>query len=206
MKIKPRVLDIFCGAGGLSLGFQNAGCIILGGIDKNPHAINTHHKNFSNSILKLPAQNICNIQNLDDLKLEQIHILIGSPPCQSFSRIGINKMKSLNKDINLDHRNFLYKEIIRFLKHYKPFCFAMENVDNLVHNHEIFPQICRDFIDNGYVIEYKILDASKFEIPQRRKRLFIIGTRYDLNIYPYFLDNEYQKTISIKMQFQIYQV
>ena len=60
----PTVLDIFCGAGGMSLGFQNAGCEILGGIDKNPHAIRTHHKNFPNCKLMRDSQSIESIRPL----------------------------------------------------------------------------------------------------------------------------------------------
>jgi len=65
---KTTVLDLFCGAGGMSLGFQNAGCEILGGIDKNPHAIRTHQKIFPDCKLKLPARDIHDV-NLYELPL-----------------------------------------------------------------------------------------------------------------------------------------
>jgi DNA (cytosine-5)-methyltransferase 1 len=68
-KSKPTVLDIFCGAGGMSLGFKNAGCDILGGIDHNRYAIETHHQNFPSSKLKLPHQDILNLHDLDTLGL-----------------------------------------------------------------------------------------------------------------------------------------
>ena len=67
---KPTVLDIFCGAGGMSLGFQNAGCQILGGIDHNRYAVDTHHQNFPSAKLKLPPQDIRSLNNLDDLGLK----------------------------------------------------------------------------------------------------------------------------------------
>ena len=111
-KKSPTVLDIFCGAGGMSLGFQNAGCEILGGIDKNPHAIRTHHRNFPNCKLMCAPQSIESITDFSQLELEpgEIDILIGGPPCQVFSVVGLGKMKSLGKHIESDVRNFLYKE------------------------------------------------------------------------------------------------
>ena len=131
----PTVLDIFCGAGGMSLGFQNAGCEILGGIDKNPHAIRTHHKNFPNCKLMRDSQSIESITDLSRLELEpgEIDILIGGPPCQVFSVVGKGKMKSLGKHIESDARNFLYEEFIRLVQ-YKSLFFVIENVNYLL-NH-----------------------------------------------------------------------
>lgn len=92
-KVKPTVLDIFCGAGGMSLGFKNAGCEILGGIDQNRYAIATHHQNFPSAKLKLLPQDICTLQNLDNLGIapDEVDILVGGPPCQVFSRVGIRQ-------------------------------------------------------------------------------------------------------------------
>jgi len=85
-KVKPTVLDIFCGAGGMSLGFKNAGCQILGGIDQNHYAIATHHQNFPTATLKLPPQDIRDLRNLEKLSLNagEVDILVGGPPCQVF--------------------------------------------------------------------------------------------------------------------------
>ena len=100
-KAKPTVLDIFCGAGGMSLGFKNAGCRILGGIDQNHYAIETHHQNFPSAKLKLLAQDIRDLRNLDQLGLNpnEVDILVGGPPCQVFSRVGIGKMRKLGRHI-----------------------------------------------------------------------------------------------------------
>lgn len=204
-RVKPTVLDIFCGAGGMSLGFQNAGCQILGGIDLNPHAINTHHQNFVSSKLKLPAQDIRDVRDLHNLQLSpnEVDILVGGPPCQVFSRVGIGKMRKLGQDIESDHRNFLYKEFIRFVSFYKPLCFVMENVDNLARKEETIAKIHRDFSRNrykgypGYNVSYQVLDASDFGVPQKRKRLFIIGIRSDLDIDPIFPTKKVKNTVSV---------
>ncbi|MFZ9728867.1 MAG: DNA cytosine methyltransferase [Candidatus Nanopelagicaceae bacterium] len=77
-KLKPTVLDIFCGAGGMSLGFKNAGCEILGGIDQNRYAMDTHHRNFPKARLKLPSQDIRCIEDLGQLGLERRDVDISS--------------------------------------------------------------------------------------------------------------------------------
>lgn len=188
----PTVLDLFCGAGGMSLGFQNAGCEILGGIDKNPHAIRTHHKNFPDCQLKLDAKPIESITDLSELGLQpgEVDILIGGPPCQVFSVVGKGKMRSLGKEIENDLRNFLYEDFIRFIEYYKPSFFVIENV-NYLHSHWIFPTLSQDLEKGlhkkdgdypGYNISSKILIASDYGVPQIRKRLFIVGRRKDLNL------------------------
>ncbi|WP_199330623.1 DNA cytosine methyltransferase [Microcoleus sp. FACHB-68] len=191
-KKSPTVLDIFCGAGGMSLGFQNAGCKILGGIDKNPHAIRTHYKNFPSCKLMCDAQSIESITDFSKLgfKPGEIDILIGGPPCQVFSVVGIGKMKSLGKHIESDARNFLYEEFVRFVKYYKPLFFVIENVNYLL-NHWIFSNLTRDLENGssrknrdypGYNLSYQILTVSDYRVPQIRKRLFIVGRRKDANL------------------------
>ena len=205
-RIKPTVLDIFCGAGGMSLGFENAGCQILGGIDKNHYAINTHHKNFPTATLKLVPQDIRELHNLDQLGLEpgSVDILVGGPPCQVFSRVGIGKMRKLGRDVESDPRNFLYQEFVRFVAHYKPLCFVMENVDNLANKGETLARIHKDFKDHqrkkgyfDYKVDYRVLDASEFGVPQKRMRLFIVGIRSDLGIEPLFPNKLVKHTVSV---------
>jgi DNA (cytosine-5)-methyltransferase 1 len=188
----PTVLDLFCGAGGMSLGFQNAGCEILGGIDKNPHAIRTHHRNFPNCQLKLDAQPIESLINLSQLDIQpgEVDILIGGPPCQVFSLVGKGKMRSLGKQIESDIRNFLYEQFIRFVEYYKPLFFVIENVNHL-RNHWIFRTLIGDLEKGlpktncnypGYNISSQILIASDYGVPQIRKRLFIVGRRKDAHL------------------------
>lgn len=188
-QVKPKVLDIFSGAGGMSLGFQKAGCKILGGIDNNKYAIKTHHRNFSACKIKLPPQDIREIGNLASLGLEtnEVDIIIGGPPCQVFSRVGLGKMRQeLKINIEKDHRNFLYKEFVRFVAYYKPLIFVMENVDNLANKTLTLNAIKDELSANNYCVDFKVLDASKFGVPQRRLRVFIIGIRNDLNLAPVF--------------------
>ena len=208
-KTKPAVLDIFCGAGGMSLGFKWAGCEILGGIDENKYAIDTHHKNFPECKFKISAQDIREIQCLEDLGLEphDVDILIGGPPCQVFSKVGLGKMRQLGRNIEADHRNFLYKQYVRFVAYYKPLCFVMENVDNLASKKkkDVMAQILEDLNNGdgaedypGYRVEHKVLDASEYGVPQKRKRLFIIGVRADLGLEPVFPANQTSALVSVR--------
>jgi DNA (cytosine-5)-methyltransferase 1 len=204
-KTKPTVLDIFCGAGGMSLGFKEAGCQILGGIDQNCYAIDTHHKNFPTARLKLAPQDIRDLHDLDQLCLNpgEVDILVGGPPCQVFSRVGIGKMRKLGRDLESDHRNFLYQEFVRFVAYYKPLCFVMENVDNLINKEETLAKIHKEFSSNGrqnypgYNVNYRVLDASEFGVPQKRMRLFIIGVRSDLEVDPPFPTKRVKYSISV---------
>ena len=173
----------------MSLGFQKAGCRILGGIDSNKYAIETHHINFPACKLKLPPQDIRQISDLQSLGLEpgEVDILIGGPPCQVFSRVGLGKMRQeLKINIEKDHRNFLYKEFVRFVAYYKPLFFVMENVDNLANKKSTLNQIKDELSASNYCVDFKVLDASRFDVPQRRLRVFIIGVRDDLNQVPVF--------------------
>lgn len=189
---KPAVLDIFCGAGGMSLGFQNAGCEILSGIDNYSHAVNTHHRNFPDCILKLPAIDIESVR-LERLLLKpgDVDILIGGPPCQVFSQIGLGKMKSLGHNTDNDPRNFLYKHYVRFLNYFQPLCFVLENVENLKRKPKIFPNLLKALEKGlsgqrqqypGYRLQHLVLNSLDCGVPQERKRLFIVGFRNDLDI------------------------
>jgi len=112
-------------------------------------------------------------------------------------------MRNLGRDIESDHRNFLYKEFVRFVAYYKPLCFVMENVDNLANKEETLAGINRDFSSNrckdypGYKVDYRVLDASEFGVPQKRMRLFIVGIRSDLSIEPPFPSAQVQHPISV---------
>ncbi|WP_156815539.1 DNA cytosine methyltransferase [Pseudanabaena sp. PCC 6802] len=202
---KPTVLDLFCGAGGMSLGFQNAGCQILGGIDINPHAIRTHHRNFPDSIVKLPASDITRIKPSMLLPEGSIDILIGAPPCQVFSVVGIGKMKHLGRNPEDDPRNFLYKRFVDFLHYYRPRFFVMENVNTLA-NKAIFEQIREDLERGqrgqrrsypGYDIDYRVLLSADYGVPQLRKRLFVVGRRKDLDLEFVFPTRKVKQYVSV---------
>lgn len=168
--MKRKVLDLFCGCGGMSLGFEKAGFNIILGIDIWSPSLKTFEKNHSNS------QTACgNLSDIPPLTIqnkyleEGVDVIIGGPPCQGFSISG-------KRDIN-DPRNKLYQSFVSYVEHFKPKAFVMENVPNLVSMNKglVKDEIIKEFENIGYNITYKILLASDFGVPQNRKRVFFVG-------------------------------
>lgn len=168
------VLDLFCGCGGLSLGFKQAGYETLLGIDHWSDAIETFNNNHHNrcgivaDLIDVTPQEISNASGV-----KQVDLIIGGPPCQGFSIAG--------KRIIDDERNKLYKAFVNFVEYYKPKAFLMENVPNIVSmgNGEVKNAIINDFEKLGYTVVYKVLMASDFGVPQNRKRAFFVGIKGD---------------------------
>lgn len=167
-----NALDLFCGCGGLSLGFEKAGINVLLGIDAWQDAITTfnyNHKNSKGICADLSKLNPKDIES--ELGGKSVDIIIGGPPCQGFSVAG--------KRIVDDERNKLYKNFIRFVEYFKPKAFMMENVPNIlsIGGGIVRDSIVKDFSDLGYKVVYKILTASDYGVPQDRRRTFFIGFR-----------------------------
>lgn len=169
---KSTVIDLFCGCGGLSQGFLEAGYDVLLGIDKWQDAVSTfnfNHKNSKGIVADLLDLEPCQVSKQEGIK--KIDVIIGGPPCQGFSIAG--------KRIVEDERNQLYKTFVKFVNHYKPKAFLMENVPNImsIGNGAIKNQIIDDFEKLGYNVSNKILWASDYGVPQNRKRAFFIGLK-----------------------------
>lgn len=172
MKSKPTVIDLFCGCGGLSYGFIEAGFDVLLGIDHWKDAITTFentHKNAKGIVADLFTETPKDISKLTGIK--DIDVIIGGPPCQGFSIAG--------KRIIDDERNQLYKSFVSFVKYYQPKVFLMENVPNIVSMGKgvVKDSIIEDFENLGYTIVYKVLLASDYGVPQNRRRAFFVGTK-----------------------------
>ena len=172
MKSKPTVIDLFCGCGGLSYGFIEAGFDVLLGIDHWKDAIATFestHKNAKGIVADLFNETPKDISKLTGIK--DIDVIIGGPPCQGFSIAG--------KRIIDDERNQLYKSFVSFVKFYQPKVFLMENVPNIVSMGKgvVKDSIIEDFETLGYTIVYKVLLASDYGVPQNRRRAFFVGTK-----------------------------
>ena len=172
MKNKPTVIDLFCGCGGLSFGFIEAGYDVLLGIDHWKDAIITFentHKNAKGIVADLFTETPKDISKQTGIK--DIDVIIGGPPCQGFSIAG--------KRIIDDERNQLYKSFVSFVDFYKPKAFLMENVPNIVSMGKgiVKDSIIKDFEKLGYTVVYKVLLASEFGVPQNRRRAFFVGTK-----------------------------
>lgn len=167
-------IDLFSGAGGLGLGFEQAGFKNLFSIEFNENAAKTYRYNFPQN--KLIEKDIRSISNKDIQSLvngKDVDVIIGGPPCQGFSMAGNIGRKFIDDD-----RNKLFKEFVRVVDVLKPKMFVMENVARMAtHNHgETIKEISSEFEKLGYKVQFKILNAVNYNVPQNRRRIFIVGT------------------------------
>ncbi len=176
--IVMNVIDLFAGCGGLSTGFEMAGYKIPLAVEKDEWASETYRKNHSET--KVVTADITQIQDLDSLlprNNTMIDGIIGGPPCQGFSLSG-------NRD-KKDPRNSLFMEFVRFVKHFTPKFFVMENVTGILSMQTKNGELVKDVILNeydaaGYNVEIFVLNAAEFGVPQSRIRVFFIGLRKDI--------------------------
>ncbi|MDU7114180.1 MAG: DNA cytosine methyltransferase [Peptoniphilus harei] len=171
---KFKVLDLFCGAGGLSRGFIDAGFEVVLGVDFDQNALNTFKLNHDGaeamSLDLFKEENINVITGFLKENNHTIDVLIGGPPCQGFSLAGPREEG--------DERNRLYKEMVRLAGLIKPKVVLIENVPGLLTLYEgkAAKRIYSDFENLGYKMQSKILYAPEYGIPQIRKRVFFVAT------------------------------
>lgn len=169
-------IDLFSGAGGFSLGFKSKGFRNIFSIDIDPSSCETYRFNFpENNLIEKDIGNLSNTEIIDLIQCTDIDVVIGGPPCQGFSIAGNIGRKFIN-----DPRNRLFKEFVRIVEVVKPKYFVMENVARLyTHNKEnTKKEIISDFKKIGYNVECQVLNSADFGVPQIRKRIIFIGTKY----------------------------
>jgi DNA (cytosine-5)-methyltransferase 1 len=188
---KPVVLDLFCGAGGLSLGFQMAGYHIALGVEKEQLAAQTHSHNFNGRCYQGDIQEITNpVAFIHEHGLERVDVVIGGPPCQGFSRVGRGKLRHLRSDRSYIHdpRNQYYLELVRFVKALQPLYFVLENVPDMQYYRDDDDVLLLDKAltylrdELGYLVDWQELHADHYGVPQTRKRLVIVGNRLGQDI------------------------
>ena len=172
---KFTVISLFSGAGGMDLGFINAGFEIVWANDFFKEAVESYKKNVDDRIVFGDITKIDSSEMPDDIDL-----VIGGFPCQGFSVA--NTKRSMK-----DERNFLYKEMLRVIDAKKPKFFVAENVKGILSmkKGKVFEMIKKDFKKLGYNVDAKLLNAAEYGIPQARERVVIIGNRIGVdNPYP----------------------
>lgn len=180
---KLKVVDLFAGCGGMSLGFQNAGFQILAAYDNWYPAVSTYRKNFSHPIFE---RDLADESIVDEISAYAPEIIIGGPPCQDFSSAG-------HRDETLG-RAALSKTYTDIVCTAKPMFFVMENVAR-IRVSQTYQYVYNTLKNAGYGLTEKILDASYCGVPQKRKRLFLIGC---LNAEDGFLDEILEKGLANK--------
>lgn len=174
-----RVVDLFCGCGGLSHGFEKAGFQVVLAVDFWEDAIRTYKHNFPSTDARCMDIHNCDDHMLDQLlKDGPIDGVIGGPPCQGFSTVG-------KRDIN-DPRNQLYLQFCRVVDHLNPSFFVIENVKGLLtlDGGKVRKDIEARFSSMGYFVAAKVLNAADFGVPQNRWRVFFVGLKSDLFRFP----------------------
>lgn len=185
---KYRVISLFSGAGGMDLGFINAGFDIVWANDFFKEAVESYKKNVDDRIVYGDITKIDSSEMPDDIDL-----VIGGFPCQGFSVA--NTKRSMK-----DERNFLYKEMLRVIKDKKPKFFVAENVKGLLSmkKGKVIEMIKKDFRKLGYKVDAQLLNAAEYGVPQARERVVIIGNRIGVkNPYPkptHWVDSKKYKT------------
>ena len=189
----PRVLDLFAGCGGLSLGFKAAGFDIAAAVEFDPDAAASHGANFhpddpaqaeARDITKLSPDALAKTLNLGPAG-SAIDVLVGGPPCQAFARVGRSKLREVEEHpeaFKHDPRARLYLEYLRYVEAFRPLALLMENVpDALNHGGQNIAEETREVLEEkGYVVRYTLLNASFYGVPQMRERMILIAWRKEL--------------------------
>lgn len=173
-----KIIDLFAGCGGLSLGFLKDNHKIVEAVEFDPFIANTYKLNHPE--VNVIVDDIKNVDKAELFKFGDADLIIGGPPCQGFSMAGAR----IRTGFIDDPRNYLFKHYFNIVKSVKPKAFIMENVKGIttMQNGEIFREILKIFADSEllegqpYTINYRLVKAVEFGIPQKRERIIIIGT------------------------------
>ena len=190
---RPIGIDLFAGAGGMTLGFEQAGFDIPVSVELDPIHCATHKFNFP--FWSILCRNLVDItgdeiRQLSNIQNREIDVVFGGPPCQGFSMMGKRTLD--------DPRNALISHFFRLVLELKPKYFVMENVQGLtVGKYQIFLQEVLDKLSkNGYQVQqpYQVLNAAHYGVPQNRERLFILGCQNGL-ILPNYPQSQTDKKL-----------
>ena len=178
------IADLFAGAGGITEGFRRAGFTPVAAVEYDKWAARTYVANFGDHVLACPIEDV-EVERINDVltwsgrsgagksvrfETPEIDVLVGGPPCQGFSPLG----RMNDWDFN-DPRNALWKHYARILAVVQPKVFVLENVPELLKTHEF--ERLRRHVSKNYDLDFNILNAAHYGVPQSRKRAIVIGSR-----------------------------
>ena len=189
----PRVLDIFSGAGGISLGFHAAGFQITANMELDEHAAATHGINFHpgqqefarpRDITKTTPRELAEQLGLGEVNAA-IDVIVGGPPCQAYARVGRSKLREIadHPDAFLhDHRTGLFEVYLAYVAAFQPLALLMENVPDIMNQRGVnVAEIMAEALDrSGYTVAYTLLNAAYYGVPQMRERMFLVAYRREL--------------------------
>jgi DNA (cytosine-5)-methyltransferase 1 len=200
----PRVVDLFSGCGGLSLGFQAAGFELRGGLELDSLAAESHARNFFGSSAELfelhkaptditetsPEEFLDHLKIQDDLD-GAIDVIVGGPPCQAYSIVGRAKLREVANDPEAyknDDRGDLYRDYLEYVNALQPLAILIENVPEILRygNSNVPELICDQLAALGYVSRYTIINSVHYGVPQLRDRMCLIALCEELDAEPLF--------------------
>ena len=169
------VIDLFCGAGGLSIGFEKAGFEVIG-VDVDKNSLKTWDSNHEGECFQYDLSEIDPSSIFTEYNIQGI---IGGPPCQGFSDA------RGRRDIS-DERNSLVYSFKKFIEYHSPEFFLMENVTGIktIDDGYFFQSLIDDYKRLGYNINHRIVDMSNYGVPQKRKRVIVVGMKNDVFTFP----------------------
>lgn len=194
-----RVLDLFSGCGGFSLGFQAAGFDIVGNVEIDGLAAQSHARNFykhapteihaihskARDITKTEPEDLARELGLDSTVGRAVDVIIGGPPCQAFARVGRAKLREVAEHpeaFKLDPRGNLYVRFLYYIRKFRPLAIVMENVPDVINygGYNIPEETCEVLERYGYSANYTLLNSAFYGVPQMRERMFLIAIAAEL--------------------------
>ncbi len=194
---QPRVLDLFSGCGGISLGFHRVGCSIVGNVEIDPDAARSHALNFhshcpgsmerhgkARDIGSTTPTELAAALDLGHV-LGAVDVIVGGPPCQAYARVGRAKLRHLTdhpEAYKQDQRRHLYLRYLQFVREFRPVALLMENVPDILNQdgHNVVEDMTEVLDELGYDTRYTLLNAAFFGVPQARDRLYMVAYRREL--------------------------
>jgi DNA (cytosine-5)-methyltransferase 1 len=199
----PRVLDLFAGCGGISLGFRRAGFEISAAMEIDKLAARSHARNFHGSdadqlelhaaprdITAVEPDQLCEELSLGGVE-DAIDVIVGGPPCQAYARIGRAKLREIDdhpEAFKVDPRSNLYLRYLAYVRAFRPLALLMENVPDVLHfgHHNIVEEMVETLKGLGYVARYSLINSAFHGVPQMRDRVFLLAYRKELGVRPSF--------------------
>lgn len=189
----PRVLDLFAGCGGISLGFEAAGFEIAGAVEFDPEAAASHGANFhpgraehalARDITTTRPEELARALGLGPVR-SAVDVIVGGPPCQAYARVGRSKLREIQEHpeaFRHDPRANLFRNYLDYVDAFEPLALLMENVPDVLNQagHNIAEEVGEALEDKGYVVGYTLLNAAYYGVPQMRERMFLMAYRREL--------------------------
>lgn len=201
---KPRVLDLFAGCGGISLGFHAAGCEIAAAVELDPWAARTHATNFHGDAEEADFERHARARDIvstepeelaEDLGLgavsEAFDFVVGGPPCQAYARVGRAKLREVAdhpRAFKVDPRGNLYLRYLHYVRATKPIAILVENVPDVLNygGHNVMGEIAEVLNELGYDARYSLINSAFHGVPQMRDRVYLIALHRELGVAPAF--------------------